>query len=87
MLIVKQIGLGSLWNLDDCVVSWLEMHFCKKNQHVWEKMPIEGAIHLRSHNIPLTLRMSISQINKTIPNMFVLECISHGDSKHSNEVQ
>ena len=29
------------------------MHFCKKNLHVWEKMPIEGAIHLRSHNIPL----------------------------------
>ena len=25
------------------------MHFCKKNRHVWEKMPIEGAIHLRSH--------------------------------------
>ena len=22
---------------------------------MWEKMPIEGAIHLRSHNIPLSL--------------------------------
>ena len=26
-----------------------------KNQHVWEKMPIEGAIHLQSHSIPLSL--------------------------------
>ena len=31
------------------------MLFCKKNPHVWKKMPIEGAIHLRSHSIPLTL--------------------------------
>ena len=22
------------------------------NQHVWEKIPIEGAIHLQSHSIP-----------------------------------
>ena len=30
-----------------------EMHFCKQNLHVWEKMLIEGAIYLRSYNIPL----------------------------------
>ena len=35
------------------------MHFCKKNPHVWEKMPIEGAIHLRSHSIPLTTTNNI----------------------------
>ena len=31
------------------------MHFCKQNPRVWEKMPIEGAIHLQSHSIPLTI--------------------------------
>ena len=30
------------------------MHFCKQNQHVWEKIQIEATIHLRSHNIPLS---------------------------------
>ena len=34
--IVKQfeyyflLELWSLWNLEDCLVSWLEMHFCKQ---------------------------------------------------------
>ena len=34
--------------------------FLQKNLHVWEKMPIEGAIHLRSHSIPL--KVSIKSI-------------------------
>ena len=30
------------------------MHFCTKNQHVWEKILIEGGgLHRQSHNIPL----------------------------------
>ena len=29
--------------------------FLLTNPHVWEKMPIEGAIHLRSHNIPSSI--------------------------------
>ena len=37
------------------------MHFRKKNPHVWEKMPIEGAIHLRSHSIPLSSESAPSQ--------------------------
>ena len=49
---MKQLWLGSLRNLEDCLVS------CKRNPHVWEKMPIEGAIHLRSHNIPLTIKIT-----------------------------
>ena len=40
--IVKQLELRSLWNLEACLVSWLEMHFCKKNQHVWENNPDRG---------------------------------------------
>ena len=39
------------------------MHFCKKNQHVWEKILIEGekiliegGLQRRSHNIPLRTR-------------------------------
>ena len=60
---MKQLGLGSLGShLEDCLVSWLEMHFCNKNQHVWGKIPIEGAIHLRSHNIPLSWRSVIYYI-------------------------
>ena len=33
------------------------LSFMIKNPHVWDKMPIECAIHLhvRSHSIPLTL--------------------------------
>ena len=29
------------------------MHFRKKNQHVWEKILIDGVLHQRSHSIPL----------------------------------
>ena len=50
---VKQLELGSLWNLEACLVPWLEMHFCKENQHVWENILIEGGLHRRFHNIPL----------------------------------
>ena len=48
---MKQLELGSLWNLEACLVSWL----VKKNQHVWEKILIEDGLHRRSHNIPLSL--------------------------------
>ena len=33
--------------------------FLYKNQHVWEKLPIEGAIHLRSHSIPLNATIKL----------------------------
>ena len=55
MSIVKQLGLGSLWNLEHCLVSWLEMHCRKKSSLGAKKIPIEGAIHLRSYNIPLKM--------------------------------
>ena len=33
--IVKQLELGSLCHLGDCLVLWLRMHFCKNNQQSW----------------------------------------------------
>ena len=51
--IVKQLELGSFWNLEAYLFSWLEMHFCKINQYVLEKILIEGGLHQRSHSIPL----------------------------------
>ena len=53
---MKQLGLGSLWNLEDYLVSWLEMHFRKKISMCGNKIPIEGALHQRSHSIPLNNR-------------------------------
>ena len=55
---MKQLVLRSLRNLEDCLVSRVDVHFCKINLHVWEKIPIEGAIHLRSHSIPLMICLS-----------------------------
>ena len=44
---VKQLELGSLWNMKAYLVSWLEMHFCKKNKH--------ESVGTIPHNIPLNL--------------------------------
>ena len=39
--------LRSLWNLDDCLVSWLEVHFRKQNQQLWGgKKPDRGRVSL-----------------------------------------
>ena len=37
MSIVKQLGLGSLWTWEDCLVSWLEMHNVKQSASVGKK--------------------------------------------------
>ena len=68
---MKQLDLGSLRNLEACLVSWLEMHFCKINQHVWEKILIEGGLHRRYHCIPLT---SISLYKAPHRKLKILQC-------------
>ena len=45
--IAKLLELGSLWNLEDCVVSEKEMHSCKQID-MWEKFPFEDGLHWRS---------------------------------------
>ena len=43
---MKQFELGSLWNLKACLVSWLEMHFCKKKSACVGKNPDRGRASL-----------------------------------------
>ena len=68
---VKQLELGSLWNSDDCLVSWLEMHFCKQISICWKTILIEGGLHRRSHSIPLNALT-----------VFAMTCTSVGKSFH-----
>ena len=58
------IELGSLWNFEDCLFLWLEMHFCKNICICGEKIPIEGGLHWRSHNIPLMWFFPSSHLNR-----------------------
>ena len=52
---MKQLELGSLWNLEARLVSWFEMHFCKQISMCGKKIIIEGGLYRRSHNIPLII--------------------------------
>ena len=54
-----ELGSGLLWNLED-LVSWLEIHFCKNLSASVGKIPIEGGLHWRSHNISLSPLIEIN---------------------------
>ena len=69
--IVKQLELG--WNLDDCLASWVEMHFVQK--YLCGKIPIPG-FHWRSHNIPLTINSIILKYRFTKFRAHVLPSLS-----------
>ena len=55
------------------------MHFCKTNLHVWEKIQIEGAIHLRSHSIPLIETGNVIFLAKVFPGLTLV----HMDLNHN----
>ena len=42
----SSLELGSLGNLEDCLVSWLEMHFCKQISIFGRKPPDRGRASL-----------------------------------------
>ena len=46
-----ELELGSLWNLENCLVSRVDIHFCKNICIYVVKYRYRAAFHWRSHNI------------------------------------
>ena len=61
---MKQLGLGSLWNLGGLLSFMIRNAFLSTKSACLGKMQIEGPIHLRSHSIPLIFRFHIEEEEK-----------------------